>query len=95
VVFGLFHADVWRVPSTALLGTILAVVCWRSGSILPAMLIHFANNAAALFAARWGPMQSYLGFNVGHPPGVLALAAAAVIAGLWVMSPRRAGLGAA
>lgn len=52
LVFGLFHIYAEKIPLTAVLGFVLALVCLNSGSIFPAMLIHVANNGLALLTAR-------------------------------------------
>ena len=48
VLFGILHLDPGRLLTTTCLGALLAVVVIRSGSILPAMLLHFLNNATAV-----------------------------------------------
>ena len=48
LLFGLFHMNLWRIPPTAYLGTLLATVVLLTGSIYPAMLWHAVNNVAAL-----------------------------------------------
>jgi sodium transport system permease protein len=53
-VFGLFHVDLFRIIPTAYLGTILAAVVVLSGSIYPAVLWHFLNNATGLVPAYFG-----------------------------------------
>ncbi|MGH7504978.1 MAG: lysostaphin resistance A-like protein [Longimicrobiales bacterium] len=53
-IFGLFHADLFRIIPTAYLGAILAAVVILSGSIFPAMLWHAINNAVALVPAWYG-----------------------------------------
>jgi membrane protease YdiL (CAAX protease family) len=44
-LFGLFHMDVYRLIPTTLLGILLGFITLESGSILPAMVAHFCNNA--------------------------------------------------
>lgn len=44
-LFGALHIELARVPATAVLGVVLAIVVVRSGSIYPAMMLHFLNNA--------------------------------------------------
>jgi ABC-2 type transport system permease protein/sodium transport system permease protein len=50
VIFGLFHvilgsgAQVERLFSTTLLGCVLAWVAWRTGSVIPCMLLHLIHN---------------------------------------------------
>ena len=53
-IFGVFHADLFRILPTAYLGTVLATVVVLTGSILPAMLWHAMNNAVALLPAWYG-----------------------------------------
>ncbi len=74
LLFGALHMELSRVPATAVLGIILALVVIRSGSIYPAMLVHFLNNTAAL---AFDPEYQRL-----HGDGALARAAAAVAAPL-------------
>jgi ABC-2 type transport system permease protein/sodium transport system permease protein len=54
VLFGLFHFVPFDrlIPST-LLGLILGWVCWRTGSVLPAMLLHACYNALFMLLAYY------------------------------------------
>ncbi|MBX3420776.1 MAG: CPBP family intramembrane metalloprotease [Pirellulaceae bacterium] len=59
VIFGLFHlvlagavAPERLIPST-LLGLVLGWVRWRSGSLLPGMVMHAVNNSCVLALARF------------------------------------------
>jgi ABC-2 type transport system permease protein/sodium transport system permease protein len=59
VLFGLFHifalgglATPRLLPST-LMGLILGWVCYRTGSVLPGMLLHACHNGAALTVAYY------------------------------------------
>jgi sodium transport system permease protein len=45
LLFGIFHVELSRILPTAVLGVLLSLVALESGSILPAMLAHFLNNA--------------------------------------------------
>jgi sodium transport system permease protein len=51
VLFGLFHLDLYRLIPTTILGILLGFLALASGSILPAMLAHFCNNAILLVLA--------------------------------------------
>ncbi len=53
-IFGFFHFQIFRIPSTALLGVILAGITILTGSIFPAMLWHAINNALALYLGSEG-----------------------------------------
>lgn len=45
VLFGFYHMSLVKFIPTGLLGLVLCYVVWRTGSIYPAMLMHFLNNA--------------------------------------------------
>jgi membrane protease YdiL (CAAX protease family) len=48
VVFALFHFLIFRLPTTAALGILLAAVTLLTGSILPSILWHIINNTLAV-----------------------------------------------
>ncbi|MDE7478561.1 MAG: CPBP family intramembrane metalloprotease, partial [Lachnospiraceae bacterium] len=48
VLFGIFHMSLIKFIPTGLLGLALCIVVWRTGSIYPAMLMHFINNAISV-----------------------------------------------
>jgi membrane protease YdiL (CAAX protease family) len=50
VLFGLFHMEPIRIVCASLLGIFFGWLVVRTGSIIPAMLAHFANNATAISA---------------------------------------------
>jgi ABC-type Na+ efflux pump permease subunit len=72
VVFALFHVNVEKVVLVSLMGMLLALICLRSGSIYPAMLVHVVSNAAGLLISRPAegePIRRFLGLG----PEVLEL----------------------
>ena len=56
VVFAMYHLRFSQVLPLAALGAFMAYLVWRTGSIWPAVGVHFANNAVAVamgaYAAR-------------------------------------------
>jgi membrane protease YdiL (CAAX protease family) len=48
VVFGIYHFVWVRFLVTALLGVVLAYLCWQSRSIWPCMVAHVLHNAMTL-----------------------------------------------
>lgn len=58
--FAAMHLSLARAAPTAVLGGLLAVAALRSGSTVPAMIIHFLNNAVALSLAATGFFPSPL-----------------------------------
>ncbi len=78
LVFGALHLDPVHVVAAAVLGLYLGVVAHWAGSILPAILCHGLNNAAAVtLAAQLGPSS-------GGLPTLLGAGAVAVGALVWV-----------
>ncbi|NND71723.1 MAG: CPBP family intramembrane metalloprotease [Rhodothermales bacterium] len=48
VIFGVFHLLPTQVLPLSLLGLFMAYLTWRTGSVWPAVLVHFANNTFAV-----------------------------------------------
>lgn len=55
IVFGLYHLRLTQAVPLSVLGIFMAYITWRSGSLLPAFLVHLANNS---FAAILGKLVS-------------------------------------
>ena len=55
VLFSVFHIDFVHALGVFPLGVFLGFLAWRSGSIFPAMIAHFVNNALSVFAVVLGP----------------------------------------
>jgi ABC-2 type transport system permease protein/sodium transport system permease protein len=91
IVFGLFH---WispnpfaaeRVLSSTLTGCALGWVRWRTGSLLPGMLLHIGHNGLLALLLYFEPQLAASGIGVtesSHLPGPwLAIGAMALVAG--------------
>ena len=50
LLFGIAHGDVGSFTVLLVIGIVLAIVRWRTGSIWPGMALHMANNAIAAVA---------------------------------------------
>lgn len=53
VLFGFYHMSLVKFVPTGLLGLVLCYVVWRTGSIYPAMLMHFLNNAYSVMVSYY------------------------------------------
>jgi sodium transport system permease protein len=60
IVFGVFHYTLFRIAPTALLGVILTAIAMMTGSILPGVLFHAANNSFAIWMESSGNNMSRL-----------------------------------
>jgi ABC-2 type transport system permease protein/sodium transport system permease protein len=91
VLFGLFHVLTGNallverfLPST-LMGLVIGWVAYRSGSVLPGILIHFVHNGLLNLVLYYQDQLSFLGEgfdNQTHlPPHWLGIAGILVVAG--------------
>lgn len=54
-IFGLYHLRLTQVIPLATIGMVLAWVTIKSGSLIPAIVGHFVNNAGSVIAAHMRP----------------------------------------
>jgi hypothetical protein len=59
LLFGLYHLRLSQLLPLAVLGVYLAYLTWRTGSLWPAIVVHFAHNATAVTGAQWALQQGY------------------------------------
>jgi len=95
LLFGAFHLvmpnplAIERLVSSTLMGFVLGWVRLRAGSLWPGMLLHAANNAAAILLALYGPALALRGVGVTQSehlaPSVQAGLGLAALAGLTVI----------
>ena len=52
VMFGFAHSNFIQTPVTFLTGLVLGYLTVKTGSIIPAMLLHFVNNATAVLGEK-------------------------------------------
>lgn len=98
-LFALFHLittdgfALERLIPSLLLGLVLSWVCWRSGSMLPGIALHFANNAVLAMLAYYAPAAAREGDSaaVKVPLLWLMIAAAGAAAGWFLFSRVLAG----
>lgn len=95
VLFGLYHMSLVKFIPTGLMGLMFGLVVWRTGSIFPAMLMHFLNNACSIFISYY-PEQIGGVFPVFYKEAfrvsdaLLLCGVGLVLAGAgWAMLPRR------
>lgn len=87
-LFALVHGSLARLPITFALGLVLGVTTLRVGSVVPAVVIHAGNNAAAILLS-WPPAVAHAGFldrtAVALPAAVLCSAVGLSL--LWWRGP--------
>jgi sodium transport system permease protein len=94
LVFGAFHLSfetAIRFLPTVWLGLLLAYVVWETRSILPAMLMHFVNNAFVVVLASTPALRDRFADPTGQPPWLLVLVAPLLLVlGVRLLRSRRA-----
>lgn len=68
LLFGLFHLQLTNLLPLAGLGILLAVLTWKSGSLLPAMTAHLVNNGGAVLLAVIAPDLAFAEMAADQPP---------------------------
>lgn len=80
-LFALFHLDLHRMLPTGLLGIMLGYIAVNTGSLAPAMLAHFTNNATLIILAAQGFDDASERMSVTEQAMALAVALIVVAAG--------------
>ncbi len=103
IIFGAFHLLTQSVIAfdrfipTTLMGMLLALVCWRTGSLIPGIFLHMLNNATLVSLAYlnedlqgldWFPLK---GDQLPWPWLIAALGVAVVAIGALWFSSRKPG----
>jgi len=102
LIFGIFHVLtgnallIERFVPTTFLGLILGWIAYRTGSVIPGMVMHFVHNGLLELVAHYHDRLEFLGQgleNQSHlPPSWLLTATAIALLGaaiLWFASPPR------
>lgn len=92
-IFGLYHMRLTQVLPLSLLGLYLAYLAWRTGSLWIPIVIHFLNNALAVFAAAYVEKRPDLDISALEEvriPWYIALAGLAVFCVIARVIHRRA-----
>jgi sodium transport system permease protein len=84
-MFGIYHIDLYRLIPTSLLGGMLGFIAWRSGSVGPAILAHFLNNAVLVTLGAAGLDRKVDALAGATKIGLLALASGLVGLGVALL----------
>ena len=81
IIFGLYHIRPTQALPLALLGVYMAYLTWRSGSLVPAFIVHLANNSFAVFLGKYLKNRGDTGFDLEsiQIPLFIVLSAIAVL----------------
>ena len=55
ILFALVHGNPAQMPNALLVGLLLGWLCYRSGSIVPGLVVHFVNNTTAYVLYNLNP----------------------------------------
>ena len=93
LLFALAHASIYRLMPTLILGIVLGVLRWRSGSVVPGMVMHALNNGLIGTLAQRPDLAAWYGMQAASatmPWGPVLAGTAVMIAALgvlWVIAP--------
>ena len=93
ILFGVYHLQPTKVLPLALLGCYFAFLTWRSGSLVPAMVAHFCQNALAIVATNVytrTPGRSPADLDAISTPWFVALLAVVILMGVVYLFTKRA-----
>jgi sodium transport system permease protein len=82
LLFALAHASIYRLLPTFILGVVLGVLRWRSGSVVPGIAMHAVNNGLIGTLAQRPALASWIGMDMtsGDLPWAPVVAGSAVMA---------------
>ncbi|PWN08156.1 CPBP family intramembrane glutamic endopeptidase [Rhodohalobacter mucosus] len=72
-LFGMFHLQLPNLFPLAMIGVVLALMTWLSGSIWPAVLAHFINNGAAVLLGSTYPELAFAEMSAESLPPIWSL----------------------
>ncbi len=73
IIFGFYHLRLSQVIPLAMIGIFLGWITVKSGSLIPAMVAHFVNNAFSVLLVKFMPDSPLADSNPEMPPIWLAL----------------------
>jgi membrane protease YdiL (CAAX protease family) len=84
-IFGIIHLNPWQAIPAFLGGLIMGWMYWKTNSIIPGMILHFANNLFSTLLGLAFPNIDTLKQLMSTPVYIaLFLASAAILMGGWV-----------
>ncbi len=87
-IFGAYHLRISQLLPLAMMGIMLAWLTIKSGSLLPAIVAHFVNNAGSVIAGSYYPELVFdtVGDNFVPPFPIVALSVIATFGLLYYMN---------
>ena len=92
LVFGIFHINPAQVAGAILSGGLFAWLYYKTGSLVPGILIHILNNSLSVFLSLHYPDVKYTSDLLGEPAYWCCLAVAAVLFGYYFIVGVKAGV---
>lgn len=79
LIFGIFHINPAQVVGATLSGILFAWLYYKTGSLVPGILIHILNNGLSVFLSLYYPDVEYTSDLLGEPAYWICLAGAVVL----------------
>ncbi len=86
LIFGVIHGNPAQIPFAFLIGLVMGALYYRTGSLMPGIIIHVVNNSISTLLTAIYPDASTLFDIVGVSNGYIMLTVSVIIAaGAWYM----------
>ena len=79
LIFGIFHINPAQVVGAVLSGVLFAWLYYKTGSLVPGILIHILNNSLSVFLSLHYPDVEYTSDLLGEPTYWICLAVAVAL----------------
>lgn len=79
LVFGVIHGNPAQIPFAFVLGLALGWMYYRSGSLIPGILMHFINNGTSVILFLYSDTPDATMEEIFGPTGAICLAAAGML----------------
>ncbi len=78
-IFGIFHINPVQVAGAMLSGVLFAWLYYKTGSLIPCILIHILNNSLSVYLSLHYPDVDYTSDLIGEPAYIICLIAAVLL----------------
>ena len=93
LLFAFAHSSIYRLAPTLLIGVLLGVIVWRTGSIVCGIVAHTLNNGLMItLVSRPNLIAPFAGEGTPYLPwSVVAAGGLVTLLGVWLLVGRRVG----
>jgi uncharacterized protein len=83
-IFGAYHMRLSQIIPLILLGVVITWIAWKSGSLVPAMAAHLANNGGSVILANRYPEMAAPEYTVTFSPDPIMIGVSVIISAILI-----------